>query len=187
MIYLTEVIMLFLLDLDETLLFSEGEESEGNWFKPRPGLEEFLLFVNKHFQLGIFTAADYEYTQEAIDRLFPFSIDKQFVFHRKYTDHQFDHDLYKKVRVKKIHKIATKLSFAHQDVVILDDLDSARITPLSQVIKAEPYKGDDDDVFLYVLKNKLERIIKNGHGNGLDLVKQLGYIAENKPTYHGLW
>lgn len=182
--------MLLLLDLDKTLLYSDGEEFQGKWFKPRPGLEEFLLLVNQHFQLGIFTTASFAYARESITRLFPINIEDEFIFDETFVTTYFNYDTYTNNSWKKIHEINgidRKFKFDKQDVVILDDLESARITPLSQVIKAEPYNGANDDVFLYALKEKFEEVIKEGFGDGLDLVKKLGYIAENKPSYHGLW
>lgn len=176
--------MLFLLDLDETLLFSDGEESDGKWFLPRPHLTKFLHFIHTHFQIAIYTTASFDYTNEAIKLLFPFPLEQSLVFHKKYTEKTFNPELLKHHRYKKIHKISDRLGFGRDDVVFLDDLGSARITPLSKVIKAPKFKGDPNDDFLLVLKNKIELVLKEGFKDNIDFVNKLGYIAENKPEYH---
>lgn len=178
--------MLFLLDLDETLIFSEDGNPD-EWFLPRPHVVPFLNFLNEHFTLAVFSTADYDYCQEAVYRVFPFDIDKNLIFQGKYVDKEWNHGLAQYVKHKKIHKIADKLGFERNDVVILDDLDSARVTPLAKVIKAPKFEGDLNDDFLLVLKDKIEKVIEHGYADCFSFVEQLGYIAENKPEYHGLW
>lgn len=176
--------MLFLLDLDETLLFSEGEEADGLWFLPRPYLSEFLEFLNLNFTVAIYTVGSYDYAKEAVNKLFPFEVSKKYIFHKKYVEKVFNPEMFLRTSYKKIHKISDKLGFERSNVVILDDLKSARVTPLSKVIKAPNFTGNLDDCFLLDLKNKIQTVLNLGYLDNVDFVKQLNYIAENKPEYH---
>lgn len=178
--------MLFLLDLDETLLFSEGEESEGLWFLPRPYLSEFLTFINSHFTVAIYTVGSYEYALEAVNKLFPFEVSKKFIFHKKYVEKIYNPEMLRSISYKKIHKISDKLGFDRSSVVLLDDLKSARVTPLSKVIKAPKFEGNLEDFFLLELMDKIQLVLSNGYLDNIDFVKKLNFIAENKPEYHRL-
>lgn len=79
--------------MDETMMHSEFTDAaphdfqiNGQYFvSKRPGLDQFLHEMAKHYELVVFTAGTQEYADEVLDR-----IDKDgLISHRLYRQHCF--------------------------------------------------------------------------------------------------
>ena len=73
-----------MLDLDETLIhYHENEDEDEEELRIRPGADEFLFRMSKHYELVIFTAAVQDYADWAISHL----ENEHLISHRLYRQH----------------------------------------------------------------------------------------------------
>ena len=70
-----------ILDLDETLVHCEDEETDDSRLNIRPDCHEFLKKVSQFYEVIIFTASLQEYADWAIDKIDP---EGRFISHRLY-------------------------------------------------------------------------------------------------------
>jgi CTD small phosphatase-like protein 2 len=99
------------LDLDETLLhFEELSESEGQ-LSIRPGADQFLKLMARHFEVCIFTAGTEEYADWALNFLESVSC----ISHRMYRQHALP---YNGFYVKDLSRVGRDLS----KTIIVDNI-----------------------------------------------------------------
>ncbi|KAK8893539.1 hypothetical protein M9Y10_021961 [Tritrichomonas musculus] len=151
------------LDLDETLIHSskyiahpdvesfrvefDDEEIEQNsngvppkkdylYVQLRPGVKEFLDYVNSHFDVFIFTYGVQDYADKIIDALCP-QIDKE---HRYYRD-----SCELRNHGKMVHKDLDIFHRPLTDLILVDDNISAQKFHPDNSIQIQQWKGTPND------------------------------------------
>lgn len=74
---------LLLLDLDETLIharhaplaYAADFQFDAYHVYKRPGVEQFLLNISRHFTIGVWSSASEEYVKEIVGTITPATID----------------------------------------------------------------------------------------------------------------
>ena len=146
---------ILILDLDNTLVYSEKKEDDEMVVHFRPHLDEFMHWLSKHFVIVIYSAGIKEYVNGILDDF----IKKNYssivgVLSRK--------DCLKKG--KSIFKDVGKFSNYLDNLYIVDDRKDVYIFPeeyqvLDKFIKVNPWTGDLKDSELLNVKHMLETLI----------------------------
>lgn len=167
---------LVILDLDETLIHATKEPLDRVWdfevygYKvyKRPGLEEFLLKLMKHFEVAVWSSASDEYVEAIVKVIFPADYPLKFVWGRSkctlqlnkkaieesgYSD--YSHLNYVKM-LKKVHQ----LGFGDLDnMLIVDDTPHKSQHNYGNAIYPSIFMGDRGDNELLWLERYLETLI----------------------------
>lgn len=141
----------------------------------RPGLQEFLDYLFKNFNVSVWTAASKDYALFIIDRILIGNKKKE----RKLDYTFFSYHCKNSSKVKKGTKDLSMLWDIYRDTgydknntVIIDDYDEVCKTQPDNCITAPPFyftkKGSENDDFLLSLIPKLEELRnKLSHGKKL--------------------
>jgi hypothetical protein len=170
-----------ILDLDETLIhtvkitttFSKLlANSVDFWFKinnqyfwvlKRPGLAIFIEFVYKHFNVGIWTAAEKDYAKEICRNIL--SLDQinksKFIYSRNfcYLDSSLGPAGFTKP-LEKIYKIHSDL-FNHMNTIMIDNNSHVMRFNHHNGIHVPDFNGDPNDRILYQLRNMIIQYYHN--------------------------
>lgn len=180
------------LDLDETLvhcvkytglsnrpddaeLYITVENNEHYAVYKRKGLDDFIAFVNTHFNVFIYTRATKEYASQIINKLFPgiiffdrdFTERKEFVIADAYTREA------KRVVFKKdLAKIATLLNTTIDKIIFIDDVvNEDEITPREALLAIPEFLNEGDDNDLLIIKDHIKKGLETQQPGTL-----IGYI-----------
>jgi hypothetical protein len=173
-----------LLDLDQTCISAEPEE-EYDWKKnkkkatkfefadmdgyyivfARPGLNDFLDYLFKNFNVSVWTAASKDYALFIIDKLI--IADKperelDWTFFSYHCDNSKHHNKRSKC-LKMLWDVYNIEGYTDKNTVILDDYDEVYKTQPGNCIKAPPFEftdeGSENDTFFTDLQPKLDVMI----------------------------
>jgi TFIIF-interacting CTD phosphatase-like protein len=178
------------LDLDQTLISAEAnedydfkkykkksklfsyEDMDGYYLVfARPGLQTFLDYLFKNFNVSIWTAASKDYALFIIDKIILAGKSKRkldWIFFSYHCDISKNH--------KKASKSLSMLwdfykldGYTKDNTIIIDDYDEVYNTQPDNCFLAEPFEftdeGSENDNFLKKLKPKLEKMRKNIRNN----------------------
>lgn len=142
-----------ILDMDETLIhssnfpphpkvsyfvLSDKNMPESSFFVyKRPGLDNFLKFVQENFEVFIFTYGQKEYADPIIDKIFP-SLDK---------DHRLYRDLCE-TSSGLVKKNLEMFKTSEKNIILVDDNEAEINFNPSNTIKIKRWKGIPDDTEL---------------------------------------
>lgn len=164
---------LVILDLDETLIFGTSEKLDRDedfkvfdyYVYKRPYLNEFILEVNKHFKIAVWSSAGDEYVQEVSKQIKPENIDFEFVWSRDKAVYQRNFEEHGDVEshyhyVKPLKKVK-KLGYSLNEVLIIDDSPHKAKLNFGNAIYPRAYEGEiiDDELkslsqYLQMIKDK---------------------------------
>ncbi len=163
---------LLVLDLDSTLIWSDFKYVPGYdfefsirgqkvWVKLRPGLETFLNEAQKHYDVGVWSAASKDYVRYIALRILPKAI---FVMSgERCTDHVHFCPMGEKNRynIKKLSKIWNLRSnhYTRRNTVIVDDTPETYRLNYGNSIPIRPYTGADHDTELARIMSILWHIL----------------------------
>lgn len=171
---------LLILDLDETLIHASAQKLERReqakvfeyYIYERPFLKDFLMSVQRFYELSIWSSAGDEYVTEVIAKTilseFNFSFvwgNSRAVFRRNFELEEQriineirDHYQYVKP-LKKVRRKGYKL----ERILIVDDTPHKSKLNYGNAIYPHPYEGEENDRELQLLSNYLESIkdVKN--------------------------
>jgi len=126
---------LVILDLDETLIFGSKDKLERKedfkvfdyFVYKRPNLDDFIIKLNKHYQIAIWSSAGEEYVQKVSKYIKPELVEFKFVWSREravYQKNLNDDDSYDSDNhyhyVKPLKKVK-KLGYELKNMIIIDD------------------------------------------------------------------
>ena len=162
---------LLILDIDETLIHSSEKQLdripdfeldfglEKYFVYKRPGLQEFILQCSKWFRLAIWTSSGSDYAREVIQNIFPgnYNLKLEFIFTRERClfkrNPEFD-----VIEVFKPLKKVKRKGFSLDSVLIVDDIAQTFKYNYGNGILVKEYRGEGDDIELFLLLKYLEMI-----------------------------
>ena len=162
---------LLILDIDETLIYSSNKKLnrppdfkldfslEKYFVYTRPGLEEFISNCNQWFNLAIWTASSSDYAGEVIKNIFPDNLKLQleFIFSRERCIFRRNPELDVIEIFKPLKKVKRK-GFIRENILIVDDAPETFKYNYGNAILVKPYRGEEDDIELFLLSKYLETI-----------------------------
>lgn len=150
--------LLIILDLDETLIYATQEKLERDedckfeqyFIYKRPGLDNFLIQLNKHFKIGIWSSAGDIYVSEIVKQIKPHDIEFEIIWGRsrctQYRDLDLDTYYYKK-RLNKLKKRGFKI----EKIIIVDDSPEKASNNFGNAIYVSEFRGEATDNELQLL------------------------------------
>lgn len=161
---------LLILDLDETLIYSTHKKEYKNekydfiidedyYVKKRPFVDEFLIEISNHFELAVWTAATRDYGEYIIKELFEKNnLSLKFFYSReKCVQKEHPRSMYdyyaQRYYIKDLNKI--KKEFDLNKVLMLDDLHISLERNYGNLVKVNPFQGDNNDTHLISVKEFL--------------------------------
>jgi carboxy-terminal domain RNA polymerase II polypeptide A small phosphatase len=155
---------LLVLDLDETLIFTEYGNKRTVKSEPdflvhdqgynfavwkRPDLAWFLVWCFEHFEVAIWSAADQSYVEKMLAQILPSNLNPCFIWTSERCTikrmHQYGHDG-EVIIIKDIKKILrSKKRFKRNDILVVDDNDDTYSRNYGNALPIEPFQGDKDD------------------------------------------
>lgn len=147
---------LLILDMDETLI---GFRHENNTMipVPRPGLEEFLHYVFKNFDVGIWTAASMNWYEIVKSKIFDKILQKsQNTFCVEIVG---EYQIINNKIVKPLTSVYKITDRSPKTTIIVDDNMSTFSQNETNGIRIPPFKAGEKDVFLGELKEILRLYI----------------------------
>lgn len=157
--------MLLILDLDETVVFASRTRfgrlpdfELGEYFVyRRPGLDEFIAYAARQFQIAVWTSSGSEYAQSVVRQIFPDPGILQFVWSRERCTIRLDPETREEYHVKDLKKVK-KLGHALEQTLIVDDSPEKIERSYGNHIRVAAYDGSPDDNELLLLMRYLDRI-----------------------------
>jgi len=157
--------ILLVLDLDETLVYSTKSrlsESEdfivADYFVyKRPGLEDFLKYIEQNFWVAIWTSSTEEYAEEVIKNILPQNYPLRFIYGRTKCTITFLYELNEYILAKNLSKLRRK-NYSLEKILIVDDSPEKLRRNYGNHIRVEPFVGSNDDIELFQLIKYLEKI-----------------------------
>mmetsp|Transcript_40623 Transcript_40623/g.99783 ORF Transcript_40623/g.99783 Transcript_40623/m.99783 type:complete len:454 (+) Transcript_40623:306-1667(+) len=137
-----------ILDLDETLVHTEFDQSRGWITHRRPHVNKFLAEMAKHFELVCFTSGLKQYATPIIDQLDP----HRMISHRLYRDHTLS---MKGIHVKDLARLNRDLA----RTIIVDNSPESYLLQPENAIPIKPFFGDLGDTSLLDLIPFLMNIV----------------------------
>lgn len=152
------------LDLDETLVHSSFQkpsrydllvpvEIDGRihhvYVAKRPGVDEFLMKVNEHYELIIFTASLAKYADPLLDKLDPYSLLRLRLFRESCTYHNGSY-------VKDLSRLGRDM----KDVIIIDNSPMSYLFQPQNAVPIKSWFDDMEDRELLELLPALEYLAK---------------------------
>ena len=120
----------------------------------RPNARLLLNYVRDNYNIFFYTRSSKDYALAVLNE---FGLENEILFHSKYIDVETVDTLYegfKKFKVKRLDKIATKLGINVDDMIFIDDIKNRNeIRPIHVVTQVPAYYGNDtDNVMTTLLK-----------------------------------
>jgi TFIIF-interacting CTD phosphatase-like protein len=156
---------LVILDLDETLLHACHEwigkqpsfVISNAMIHLRPGVNDFIEAISKHFDIAIWTASYGLYTKDIIKELFGTKTNLRFVLTREDCDPITESDGYPAFE-KDTQKILD-LGWYHEDFIIVDDKPHLVKSKHLNILEVRPFYGSTTDTELFRLKERILSLI----------------------------
>lgn len=151
---------LIILDLDETLIFSTSTKLSlkedyivGEYFVyKRPGLENFIKFIQLYFQLAVWSSSTSDYAQSIVNKIFVEPGILKFIWSRERCVAKLDLDSYEQYWIKDLKKVK-KLGFDLEKILVIDDSREKLRRNYGNHIPVASFKGDltDDELTKLIL------------------------------------
>lgn len=173
--YLNTHKTLIVLDLDETLIHATSETPDGKWLFElfgykvfeRPYLQEFLLFLQNHFLVGVWSSASDDYVEKVVSEIFPENYPLAFVWGRSRCTFQTnynklsefgysDHSHYN--YVKRLSKLK-KYGYCLKRILIIDDTPEKCRYNYGNAIYPKAFTGNPADKELLLLQTYLKTLV----------------------------
>lgn len=153
---------LLLLDLDETMIHATTvplactPDFQFDLFHiyKRPGLDQFLIDISRHFTLGVWSSASDEYVQEIVRALTRDTIEWFLIWGRSRCSIRRDHELDTYNFEKRLDKVKNK-GFKLEQIIIVDDSPEKSRSNYGNAVYIEPFDGNQNDNELAYLYNYL--------------------------------
>ena len=154
--------MLLILDVDETLLHASEEkvgrpadlEIEQYHVYLRPGLDAFLAYALRAFEVAIWSSASDDYVRAVVDAVFDDTSRLAFVWGRSRNVARRDSGVVSH-HVKDLKKV-TRMGYDRNEILVVDDSPKKVERNYGNAILVRPYHGDTDDRELTLLRRYLE-------------------------------
>ncbi|RKP39098.1 HAD-like domain-containing protein, partial [Dimargaris cristalligena] len=139
-----------LINLDETLVYSSWDIDHGWRTAKRPGVDYFLGYMSKFYEIVLFTTQPSYVAMPIIEKLDPYGY---IMYHLYRESTRYDDGTY----IKDISKLNRDLS----KVIAVDSNPAAYSAQPSNLLSLKPWKGDPDDTGLIALIPFLEYLAMN--------------------------
>ena len=162
---------LLVLDIDETLIHSsknslgiEHDFKIGNFYYvyTRPGLKEFISFALDNFNVAVWSSASFNYVEAMVNEIFPNPDKLKFYWasNRCTMRYSFEHQEW--YDIKDLKKVG-RIGYNKERILIVDDTPAKSERNYGNAIHMQPFTGDQNDRYLYMLVEYLKTIkdIKN--------------------------
>ena len=155
---------LLVFDLDETLIHATDKSDYKHHFIvgpyivfKRPYLEKFLNFCDEYFEIGIWTSSTEDYANGIIEEIIPEHIDIRFLWSRDRCIREMNHETDEIHWVKDLKKLKRK-GYSLSNIVVIDDSPEKLKRQYGNLVKVEPFFGDNDDTELEKLEDFLKTL-----------------------------
>jgi len=156
---------LLILDLDETLVYATRQALD---YAPvrqvgpyavylRPGVQDFLEHVARHFRLAVWTSSSSAYAAQIVPMLFKDASTLEFVWSRERCTprRDFERDVW--VDTKSLHKVKRR-GYDLRKVLAVDDTPQKYARSYGNLVLVKPFEGDLGDDELILLAPYLQRL-----------------------------
>ncbi len=158
-------VMLLILDLDETLVYSTVKRIDrvpdylvGEYYVYcRPGLSEFLEFAKTTFDLAVWTSSDSSYAMGVVPRIFTESFRLAFTWSREQCGRRIDRKTKETSWIKDLRKVKAA-GFRIENTLLIDDRPCALERDNENHVQVKPFTGQSVDNELGLLAKYLETI-----------------------------
>lgn len=176
---------LLLLDLDETLIHATpaplaiAADFQFNLFHihKRPGLDQFLINISRHFTLGVWSSAGNEYVEEIVKTITPSSIEWFLVWSKNRCTMKRDYVLDTYYFEKKLDKVKNK-GFSLEQIIIVDDSPEKSRSNYGNAVYIDPFTGDPNDNELAYLYDYLLTLKDAGN---IRAIEKRGWRSQTWP------
>ncbi len=153
---------LLILDLDETLIFSDTQSLErredfkidGYYVYKRPDLNPFLKFCFINFDVAVWTSSTSDYADLVIKNIFPNPNKAKFVWCRERCTQRLNRDSAGYYWIKDLKKVK-RLGYDLGSVIMIDDSTEKLERNYGNHIFVTPYYGAKEDDELGLLQTYL--------------------------------
>lgn len=143
---------LLLLDLDETLIHATTSplavppdfKFDSYYIYKRPGLDQFLTDISRHFTLGVWSSASDAYVEEIVKKITPGTIEWFMVWGKSRCTIKRDYNLDTYYFEKRLDKVKNK-GFRLEQIIIVDDSPEKSRSNYGNAVYMEPFEGDRND------------------------------------------
>ncbi|KAI9225862.1 MAG: HAD-like domain-containing protein [Piptocephalis tieghemiana] len=138
------------INLDETLIYSTWDRQSGWRIAKRPGVDEFLAYMSRYYEIVLFTSQPSLNAQPIVEKLDPL----QFI----------SYSLYKEATKYVNGQVLKDLSHLNRDLSKVIQMDSNPVAYSLQpdnALAVPPWKGDPSDRWLINMIPFLEAIVIN--------------------------
>jgi RNA polymerase II subunit A small phosphatase-like protein len=154
---------LLILDIDETLLHASihnldrpcDYKAERTWVYKRPYVDEFLHYCHEFFQIAVWTSARASFAEEIFSQVFPY-LSLQFIHSQQHCLTIVD-EHNQETSIKPINTL-NQLGFDLKRVLVIDDSPEKHCLNPDNLIPVRPYRAEEDDDELHLLKKYLHHI-----------------------------
>lgn len=126
----------------------------------RPNARLLLNHVKENYNIFFYTRASKDYALAILEE---FGMENETLFHSKHIDVESVDTLYegfKRFKVKRLDKIASKLGIEVDDMIFIDDIKNRNeIRPIHVVTQVPAYYGDDIDNVMTKLLNNFQACV----------------------------
>lgn len=156
---------LLVLDIDETLLYSSlehlGREPDfvvaPYFVYKRPGVNKFLETCFDWFEVGIWTSATADYSEEILKNLMSNISRISFLWCRDKCTRRFDYETLREYYLKDIKKLKKK-GYKIEKIIVIEDSRQAVQRNYGNAIIVQEYQGETNDDELLKLLRYLEKL-----------------------------
>ena len=153
--------ILLILDLDETLIFASKERltAEPDFVLPphyiykRPYLDTFVNYINRVFEIAIWTSSTPDYAHGIIDSLFPAGL-FSFIWTRERCTPRIDLETNERFWIKDLKKVKRR-GYNLSRVLIVDDIPLSASRNYGNYIPIRTFRGQKVDKDLLLLAEYL--------------------------------
>jgi hypothetical protein len=132
-----------------------GKYTFSTYIRPNAGL--LLNYVKEHYNIFFYTRSSKDYALEVLKE---FGMENEVLFHSRHIDVESIDTLYegfKRFKVKRLDKIASKLNIDIDDMIFIDDIKNRNeIRPIHVVTQVPAYYGNDIDNIMTELLKKFQ-------------------------------
>lgn len=167
---------LLILDLDETLIYSDFCEPESfdfsftltgktYWVQKRPHLDYFLQIVAQHYEIAVWSAARRDYVDIIVNYLFlPLQISPVFIFSGERCVHKWKtFPEYTFIKIKDLKKVWRRRFLVHgvnkrykrENTFIVDDTRVTYCRNRGNAVRIQGYRGGTDRELLRLVVDLL--------------------------------
>lgn len=154
-----------ILDIDETLIHSTKHSLGIDYnFRIsrfyvycRPGLKEFISFALNNFQVAIWSSASPNYVEVVVNNIFPDPSKLKFYWASNRCTIRRDWEYQEYYDIKDLKKVR-RIGYNKERILIVDDTPSKSERNYGNAIYIQPFCGNPNDQYLYMLIEYLKTI-----------------------------